>query len=230
MKHFFLSVSVFVLMISLTHAQSKIEVGLMTEGSLFFPSNSSGYSLPKGNSIGGGVGVYASKKMSEKFSADLGLGYRFKQMNEYYLVPDYSVTYIDGVEAYVPYGATYGYGTYYDFSSSGKISGWKNYHLSYIVLPFRLNYTIYKGLFVCGGIEASWLTNYDAGRDKTEYNWLLGVGCRKYKIKWSLNYIRGFKDAGFANELYTISEMCSKTVYQNNMLQVYLSYPLWQKN
>lgn len=227
MKHFLLSV--FVLISSLTYAQSKIEFGLTTEGSLFVPGNSSGYSLPKENGLGLGFGVYASKNLTSKFSADLGLMYRCKQMKEFYIVPDYFVAYIDGVESYVPYGATYGYGSHYDFSNSGKIGGWKNYRLTHLVLPFHLNYNVFTSLFVRVGLEVAWLTNYDAENDRNEYNWSCGVGCQKYKLKWSLDYIRGFNDAGFANDLYSIDRMRSMTAYRNNLLQLNLSYPLWQK-
>ena len=82
---------------------------------------------------------------------------------------------------------------------------------------------------VRGGIEASWLTNYDPGKDKTEWNWTLGFGSQQHKLKWSVNYIRGFKDVGFANNLFTIYGMRSATAYRNNMLQLSLSYPIWHK-
>lgn len=230
MRQFFPAVIVFCLIVTLTQAQTKTEFGITTEGSLFFPMNSSGYSLPKGNSIGLGAGIYASRDLFGKFSADLGLGYRFKPMKEFVNMNQDGSGYPGGYGGYgySPYGysySPYGYGYNYSYSTGG----WEKFPLHYIVAPFHLRYNAWRNFFVQGGIEASWLLSYDAGNDKTEYNWSLGVGCRKYKLKWSLNYIGGFKEAGFANELYTIDGLRSATIYKNNMLQLNFSYPLWLK-
>jgi hypothetical protein len=59
----------------------------------------------------------------------------------------------------------------------------------------------------------------------------MGFGSQKHKLKWSLNFIRGFEGVGFFNGLYTIDngKYFSGTVYHNQMLQLNLSYPIWQK-
>jgi hypothetical protein len=181
------------------------------------------YSQPKKNTLGTGIGVYASRNIVGKLSADLGVMYRFKLLKEYY---DISLN-TGGYGGYSPYG--YSYGSQSDYPDLGMIKGWKSYSLNYIVVPFHLNYLVYKNIFVRGGIEASWLTNYDTGKDKTEWNWTLGFGSQYHKLKWSVNYIRGFKDVGFANNLFTIDGMRSATIYRNNMMQLSLSYPLWHK-
>ena len=199
-------------------AQSKIEFGVNTEGSLLIFGDIPHYSQPKKNSLGAGIGVYASRNIVEKLSADVGVMYRYKLLKEYYDISPNT-------------GGYGGYGGYDGISpySPETVQGWKTFPLHYIVVPFHLQYLAYKNLFVRGGIEASWLTNYDTGKDKTEWNWTLGFGSQYHKLKWSLNYIRGFKDVGFANNLFTIDGMRSATGYRNNMLQLSLSYPLWQK-
>jgi hypothetical protein len=225
MKQFLLLMVVFCFLYSSAIAQSKIEFGVNTEGSLLIFGDIPHYSQPKKNTLGAGIGVYASRNIAGKLSADLGVMYRIKQLKEYY-----DIGYADyGYGGYSPYGYGYSYGSQYEDSDLGMIKGWKSYSLNYIVVPFHLNYLVYKNIFVRGGIEASWLTNYDPGKDKTEWNWTLGFGSQYHKLKWSVNYIHGFKDVGFANDLFTIDGMRSATVYRNNMLQLSLSYPLWQK-
>jgi len=210
-------------------AQSKIEFGLTTEGSWFIPGNYTGDSSTQKSGLGASFGVYASKGISGKLWVDVGVANRFKEMKEYYKLPDYFVAYDGNVEIYVPYGTPYGYGIHYDFSNSGKVAGWKSYSLNYLVIPIHLKYLVCKNIFVQSGIEVGWLINYTARKDNPELNWTLGFGSQQHKLKWSVNYIRGFNEAGFANKLYTINGMRSATVYRNNMLQLSLSYPIWQK-
>ena len=218
MKQFLLLMVVFCFWYSSAIAQSKIEFGVNTEGSLLIFGDIPHYSQPKKNTLGAGIGVYASRNIAGKLSADLGVMYRYKLLKEYY---DISPN-------------TGGYGGYGGYSGSSPYSpetvqGWKTFPLHYVVVPLHLQYLAYKDLFVRGGIEASWLTNYDTGKDKTEWNWTLGFGSRQNKLKWSVNYIRGFKDVGFANNLFTMEGMRSATAYRNNMLQLSLSYPIWHK-
>lgn len=229
MKIPLLAAAFYCLLIGTVSAQSKTELGITAEGSLFIPGKSSEYLPSNKNGFSAGSGVYVSRDIFGKLSADAGLLYRYKVMKEDYKVPNYFVAYDGDVEIYVPYGTPYGYGFHYDFSKSGKINGWKTYPLHYLVMPVHLQYLVYRNIFVRGGIEASWLTNYDAGNDNPEFNWTLGFGNQQHKLKWSVNYIRGFKDVGFANNLYAMDEMQSATVYRNNMVQLSLSYPIWQK-
>lgn len=203
-------------------AQPKIQFGVNTEGSLLIFGDIPHYSQPKKNTFGAGIGVYASRNIAGKLSADLGVMYRFKQMKEYYDISPTS-------GGYGGYGYFGGYGFPNQGYSPETVQGWKKFPLHYVVVPVHLQYIVYKDLFIRGGIEASWLTNYDTGKDKTEWNWTLGIGCQKHPLKWSVNYVRGFKDVAFANELYTFDGFRSATIYRNNMLQLSLSYPLWLK-
>jgi len=236
MKQFSLLMVVLYFLSSSAIAQSKIEFGLTAENSWFMPGSSSKYSPSNKDRLGAGLGVYAAKGISGKLSADIGLTYRFKQMEEYYDVSFLSNGSTGGYGGYSPYGYGYSpygygysYGTQYGYSDLGMTKGWKSYSLNYLVVPFHLNYLVYKNIFVRGGIEASWLTNYDTGKDKTEWNWTLGFGRQYHELKWSVNYIRGFKDVGFANNLFVLDGMRSATSYRNNMLQLSLSYPIWHK-
>jgi hypothetical protein len=213
MKQFLLLTVVLCFLCSSAIAQSKIEFGVNTEGSLLIFGDIPHYSQPKKNTFGAGIGVYASRNIVGKLSADLGVMYRFKQMKEFYDIGSSGYGGYDGSSPYSP----------------ETVQGWKTFPLHYVVAPFHLQYLVYKDLFVRGGIEASWLTNYDTGKDKTEWNWTLGFGSQQHKLKWSVNYIRGFKDVGFANNLFTIYGMRSATAYRNNMLQLSLSYPIWHK-
>lgn len=232
MKRRLFTIIVFCFFLSQINAQSKIEIGLTTEGSWFFPEIYSQYSPPNKNGFGVGIGVYASRSIFEKISADIGISYRFKEMEEFYdISPNPSGSY-GGYGGYSPYGNYGGYGNY-DYGSNYSYDiqpkGWEKYSLHYIVVPVHLNFLIHKNIFFRGGIEASWLTNFDTGNDETEFNWTIGFGSKRHKIKWSVNYIRGFKEAVFANNLYAIDGIRSATLYNNNMLQLSLSYPFWHK-
>lgn len=215
MKQLSLLLVIICIFISSAIAQPKIQFGVTTEGSLLIFGDIPHYSFPKKNTFGAGIGIYASRNITGKLSADLGVMYRYKQLKEYYDISTNAGGYgnFDGSSPYSP----------------ETIQGWKSFPLHYVVAPFHLQYLVHKDLFVKGGIEASWLTNYDTGKDHTEWNWTLGFGCQKHPLKWSVNYIRGFKDVGFANELFTVYGMRSATIYRNNMLQLSLSYPIWQK-
>lgn len=218
MKQFSLLLVILCLFISSAIAQPKIQFGVTTEGSFLIFGDIPHYFQPKKNTFGAGIGIYASRNIAGKLSADLGVMYRYKPLKEYYDIGNKG----------------YGYGGYdgYDDSSPYSpetVQGWKTFPLHYVVVPVHLQYLVYKDLFVSGGIEASWLTNYDTGKDHTEWNWTLGFGCQKHPLKWSVNYIRGFKDVGFANELFTYDGFRSATIYRNNMLQLKLSYPIWQR-
>lgn len=224
MKQFSLLMVVFYFLCSSVIAQSKIEFGVTAEGSRFIPGNSSRYSPPNKNSFSTGVGVYASKGIWGKLKAEVGLMYRFKPMREYYEDPFRTKGNYGG------YGENPLSSYEVEYSEEGKINGWKTYPLHYIVVPVHLLYVVHKNIFVRGGIEASWLTNYDAGKSNPEFNWTIGLGSQYHKLKWSVSYICGFKDVGFANGLWTTSDgFRSATSYRNNMIQFQVSIPLWNK-
>lgn len=117
----------------------------------------------------------------------------------------------------------------YEYSyGSDNIEGWDKLPLHCIVVPVHLQLLLSKSFFVRGGIESTWLTNYEAVNEKPEFNWTLGFGSQKYKLKWSVNYIRGFKDQGFGNKTIEADGHYIGSINRNNMLQLNLSYPIWQ--
>lgn len=199
-----------------SYSQPKTQFGFTTEGAWFTPRPISPFSESNRNGWGSGIGAYASRNIFWRFSADIGLAYRYKQMQQHYTMP------------YTENGGDGGYGYPYQ----QREEGWKKYNMSYIVLPVHLQLLTGKYFFVRGGIEASWLTNFWVGKKKTEYNWMAGFGSQKHKLKWSVNYIRGFRDVSFANGLYEEvfgnAKYKSATAYRNQMLQLSLSYPIWQ--
>lgn len=208
-----LSIFILICLALLGNSQSKTEFGITTEGSWFIPYQTNGRDWQTKAGFSTGVGVYASRNIFWRFSADIGLGYHYKQMQQHYII-------------YTGTDDSYGYGY-----GPANIEGWKKYDLHYVVVPVHLQLLTGKYFFLRGGIEASWLTNYDSGNEKGEYNWTTGFGSQKHKLKWSVNYIRGFKEVGFVNGLFEIEngKYKSATVYRNQMLQFNLSYPIWQK-
>ncbi len=192
-------------------AQSKTEFGITTEGSWFIPHRTDGRDWATKAGFGTGIGVYASRNIFWRFSADIGLAYRYKQMQQHYVV--YSGN--DG--NYSPYG----YG-------SANVEGWDKLPMHYIIIPIHLQMLLSKSFFIRGGIESTWLMNYEAVNEKPEYNWTLGFGSQKHKLKWSVNYIKGFKDQGFGDRTMKADGHFNGSINRNNMLQLSLSYPIWQ--
>jgi hypothetical protein len=192
-------------------SQSKTEFGITTEGSWFMPQQSYGRDWATKAGFGAGIGVYASRNIFWRFSADIGLVYRYKQMQQHYVV------YPDNTDGFDPYG----YG-------SPRIEGWDKLPMHYIVVPVHLQMLLSKSFFVRVGIESTWLMNYEAVNEKPEYNWTIGFGSQKHKLIWSVNYIKGFKDQGFGDRTMKADGHFFGSVNRNNMLQLSLSYPIWQ--
>jgi len=211
-----LTILLFVCFSTFGYSQSKIEYGLTTEGSWFMPQKNSKYSQPNKAGFGTGVGIYASRNIWWRFSADIGLAYRYKEMQQHYQ------NYSNSEPGYTNTGSSYGY------TFTNPDEGWEKYPHHYLVIPIKIQLLVGKRLFLNGGIEASWLTNYSMVSEKPEFNWIMGFGSKTSKLKWSINLIRGFKPQGFANGLfeYENGKYKSGTVYQNNMLQLSFSYPI----
>lgn len=196
-------------------SQSKLEFGIATEGSWFMPAETFDYYLPTNkNGFATGIGLYASHKIYHGLSVDIGLSYRYAEMQQ----------------RYNTYSGTGGYGLYpstvidQEFVST---TGWDKLKMNYLVVPVHLKLLLTKSYFVRGGVEAAWLVNYDIVNEKPEYNWSVGIGSQKHKLNWSVNYIRGFKDQGFGNKTLEADGHLKGAIYRNNMIQLSLSYPLW---
>ena len=204
----------------ISYSQSKTQLGITTEGSWFMPSET----IPtlrneQKDGFGAGLGVYASRNIFWRFSADIGIAYRYKQMRQFYTV------YSDNTGGYSPYGygySPYGYGSF-------SVEGWDKLPMHYIVVPLHLQMLLTKSFFIRGGIESTWLLNYKVVNKKPEFNWTLGFGSQKHRLKWSINYIKGFKDQGFGNRTMEVDGHYKGSINRNHMLQLSLSYPIWQK-
>ena len=190
-----------------SYSQPKTEFGITTEGSWFMPHRTDGHDWATKAGFGTGIGVYASRNLFGRVSVDIGLAYRYKQMQQHYVV------YTGNGGVYDPYA---------------NIEGWDKLPMHYIVVPVHLQMLLTKSFFVRGGIESTWLTNYSAVNEKPEFNWTLGFGSQKHKLKWSVNYIKGFKDQGFGDKTIKADGHYNGSINRNNMLQLNLSYPIWQ--
>lgn len=197
-------------------SQEKTELGISTEGSWFMPHKEIEYlGWAAKNGFGAGIGAYASRNLYGRLSADIGLSYRYKQMKQHYTI------YTGGGG----YGDPDVSGNAYE---SNAIRGWEKLPLHYVVVPVRLQMLLSKSFFIRGGIESTWLTNYEVVNEKPEFNWTLGFGSQKYKLKWSVNYIRGFAEQGFSDKTPEADGHYRGSINRNTMLQLNLSYPIWQ--
>ncbi|MBC8005225.1 MAG: hypothetical protein H7X84_07105, partial [Verrucomicrobia bacterium] len=215
-----LTILVFTCLTLLGYSQSATEFGLTTEGSWFMPSETiSSFRDYQKDGFGTGIGVYASRNIFWRFSAEIGLGYRYKQMKQHY-------------DIYTGDGGGYGSGYYgYGYGYPGDLNhteGWDKLPMHYIVVPVHLQLLLTKSFFISGGIESGWLLNYDYVKEKPEVNWTAGFGSQKHKLKWSVNYIKGFKDQGFGNRTLEADGHYKRSINRSEMFQLSLSYPIWQ--
>lgn len=214
--------TIFSFLAFISYAQSKTQFGITTEGSWFMPSeNIPTLRNEQKDGFGVGFGIYASRNIFWRFSADIGIAYRYKQMRQFYEV------YSGNTDGYS--GTGYGYSSYDYGYEYGHLEGWDKLPMHYIVVPVHLQMLLTKSFFIRGGIESTWLLNYKVVNEKPEFNWTLGFGSQKHKLKWSVNYIKGFKDQGFGNRTMEVDGHYKGSINRNNMLQLSLSYPIWQK-
>lgn len=193
-------------------SQEKTELGINTEGTWFMPHRTENpyttndWATKAG--FGTGIGVYASRDIFWRVSADIGLSYRYKQMQQHYSV----------------YTGTDSPDTGYPIN----VEGWDKLPMHYVVVPIHLKVLLNKNFYVKGGIESTWLLNYDVVNEKPEFNWVVGFGSQKHKLKWSVNYIRGFNEQGFLHNKMEPEGYYKGSINRNNMLQLQLSYPIGQ--
>jgi len=192
-----------VLTVLCVQAQEKFSAGFQVEGIQSMPKNSNFPSIARmGNSYGGGIGAYFSATIWKSISANTGLNYR-----------------------------TVSYDCSYDiFNSSGQSSsvGSCTYRQNWLVVPFNLRKSFLNNwLFVEPGIELNWILGHEQMKHKNEMLWKIGIGSKFGKLNYSLNYLWGNKEQ--LDFLYPDGNF--KIVnYNTRMLQLKVSYPLWQKN
>lgn len=218
------STFLFILIIVSSFAQHKTQFGIYSEGGWFFPGKIMDTAPPFKDEFAAGVGIYVSTPVWGKLSVSLGAGYRYKFNRQEGLTTGvYNPPYVYE-DDHSPYGYGYDPGSYYGYDTSHN--EWDSFPQNYIVIPLKLKYCFGQLVFVESGLEASRLLNYKYVTEDTEFNWLVGVGCSKYRLQFALEYVQGFKDQGFGDveDYPELGEF-----FRNRMLVLNLSYPILGK-
>ena len=190
---------------SLVFSQPRFETGIQLSGGWVFPGKASPVSNYK-NGFSSGIDAYVAYHLWKPVYIISGVGYQYKEMQD---LNEYSS------------GSGRGYG---DGTTSTSI--WEKFPHHYIRIPLRVKLSTRKGFFVQSGIEAGWLLNYDSENENPEYNWAVGLGNRKHKLGWSLEYIQGFEDQGFGEQ---DGDHIRATIYRNREIRLNFFYPLFSK-
>ncbi|HBL76022.1 MAG: hypothetical protein A2W90_11440 [Bacteroidetes bacterium GWF2_42_66] len=193
-------------------AQPKFEFGLSTEGSWVMKKELTiGHNYQSKNNWGTGLGFYVSAPIWWHFSISGGAKYRYAELQQG--APDIQSRETDqGTDLYFVYD-------------------WRRFHRQYLVFPLNLNLLFPRDYFITGGIEYCRILNdYTSILKNPEYNWTIGIGSQKHKLRWSLQYLRGFNEQRIQNKASVDgSDPAFLFYYQTNRLQLNLSYPLWKK-
>jgi hypothetical protein len=125
---------------SLIFAQEKLQFGLSTEGSWLRPTDPtpSSQDLIK-DGFGAGMGVYASRDIFWRVSADVGLLYRYSEIQQYYsVINDAGGYYVMGDNSFCITNGGNGVNIgYLDYSQSSE--GWDKLPMHSLVVPIHLS-------------------------------------------------------------------------------------------
>jgi hypothetical protein len=151
--------------------------------------------------FGGGAGVFLSANIWKYLSANTGINYRFITYDEF----DKNVIYPVG------YPTLDGY----------------IYKQNYLTIPVNLRGSFFKNwLFVEPGIELNKILGNEDKKLQNEMLWKIGAGSKIGKLNYSLNYLWGSK---VQSDILNPGPDSRIIVYKNRMVQLKLTYPLWQK-
>lgn len=182
-------------------AQEKLSVGIQMEGIRSMPKNIHSFYAIMDKELGGGVGVYFSANIWKSFSANTGLNYRF-------------ISYDCSRENYT--------------NNQIGPADWYTYKQNYIVVPINLRKSFLNNwLYLESGVELNWILGREDKKPKNEMLWKFGVGSKLGKLNYSLNYLWGSKEQ---EDMLIEGIKFAPVVYKSRMLQLKVSYPLWQKN
>jgi len=196
-------------------SQNKTEIGLYTEGSFVMDGELTIKTFSYYNSNptwGTALGAYASVPIWWRFSIYGALGGRYAQLTE-------------GTAIW----------TLRESGDGSTLTGYDfyNYKRWYVVAPVNIRFSWPGNCFLSGGIETCWmLNNYDSIKNKPEFNWTVGFGSQKHKLKWNLQYVWGFDKQEVKNYVTSSSGTRLQRLnysYQTKRLQLTLTYPLWSK-
>ncbi len=206
-------------------SQSKIQFGAYAEGGSFFPKETPLNQRPQTNGFSSGAGIYISTVIWGNLSASLGAGYRYKfnKQTETSNNLPYYYSGVYGGYGYSSYGGygSYDPGSYYNYETPSKRY---NYPQSYVTLPLKLKYSFGHLVFLETGVEASRLLNYKYVKEDTEFDWLVGIGCDKYRLHVAIEYVQGFRIQKMW-DIQGYSELGES--FRNRMLMLNLSYPIF---
>jgi hypothetical protein len=212
----------FLLLVGVSLGQSPFQVGLYTEGGLFFPSEISSESPALKQGLMAGGGLYLATPVIEKFAVSVGVGYRYKENHQPYSNP---------ISWHPPAGggySPYGYGPEAESEPfDGLVHSWILFQQHYLVVPLRLKYLVWRQLFVEPGIDVAYLLNYDYIREELELDWTVGLGWEFGRLQCSLSYRHGLMDQAMGNVDGYEEELGQ--AYRNHTLAMNLSYALWRK-
>ncbi len=187
-------------------SQNTMEARVAVHGGWLLPNEKNDDKSKNGFTTG--ATCYLTLPLLKPFFLITGAGYEYKEMKTLVFDPS--------LPSSSPHG---GYGDGYIDQS-----WWEKMPQHYIILPVELRLKISKALFVQGGMELGWLTNYKMKNEKTEYNWCIGFGNCKHRLSWSFKYVKGLKEQGFGKVSGNISK---SAIYTNQEMRFCLSYPLW---
>lgn len=190
-----------VLTILRLNAQEKFSMGLQVEGFFSKPKNLSDIST-MGSSFGQGFGIYVSHDILYSFSANTGLNYRFIQYDRF----DKNIGSVT--------------------TNERPFDGYK-YNQNYLAVPLNLKKSFFnEKLFIETGLELNCILNRKDKNKKNEMLWKIGAGNKLGKLNYSLNYIWGNKEQ---SDILIFGSNVKFVTYTSRMLQLKLSYPLWEK-
>jgi hypothetical protein len=189
---------------ALSAQTTPLQLRLYGEGGYYFPSSVTTLSVKDHDGYGAGFGLYGLMPVYKKWSLLAGVGYR-------YLNNGQSMTYADNP----------GYG-----SDVRTYTVFTNYPKHYLLIPMKLRYTTSHKLYIQSGIETAWLLNYTYTKEKTEYNWTIGLGTSLGELDWSVQYVQGLTDQAIG---HSKSGGPNEQFFTNRNLSIEVSCPIWKK-
>jgi len=199
--------------ITCTYSQPKFEAGIIIEGSSLSKGELNkefGYFKARIN-WGTGIGGYVVVPIWRRISLSSGCIYRYTKLQK-------------GDPIWLPADKEHPWG-----SLTGNYN-WGIFSRNYILVPLALRVHLSKNFYVSAGAETCYLLGYSEVKNRPEYNKAFGFGSRRHRLNWEFLYIVGLKEQLAAN--YDAQGRAGATdyfKYKTNMMQLSLSYPLWER-
>ncbi|MFV0378273.1 MAG: hypothetical protein ACK5JD_13345 [Mangrovibacterium sp.] len=214
----FVTLLLFVAAISLCQAQSTQPIQFWVYGTAghYFPAVQNNMVVYTHQGWDAGLGVYGSIPLSQRFSVQAGLGYRYLLNGQTY----YTEANPGGYGGY--YSGYYGSSYYTDYDMVW--AKYSEYAKHYLTLPIKLRYTSKWGVYLESGAEAAWLLNYKYRTSKTEFNWLVGAGIQLGNVDCSLQYVNALARQSIGGKV--AGGPWEQEGFRNRMFNLQVAYPL----